>query len=760
MNSAKPNMARVSPRQRFCLRVARTLCCATLLLTASIATAADCRIQQVGGISTLVIDGQPHTGLCYSTYDASSPNLQQRVERFSQAGCNIFNFVVEISGYGYSRPLWPERDRWDFTDLDDRAHRILQAAPHALLLPRIYIDAPAWWRDEHPQEMMVLDNGAKTFGKKLFALSRPDNFPSLASHKWRQDMQFALRTILQHIEQSDYADHVIGYQLSGQKTEEWYHWSMNCQRLGDYSEHMQRAFCKWLETKYSNDAQLQQAWQRPDVTIATAQIPTLAQRIGDRSHTFRQLPQERPVIDFHTFWSDIMADTIELFAHTVKQQTGGTKIVGAFYAYTFEFADLAEDAGHLALYQLLRSPHIDFIMAPSSYFNRNLPGKPFFRAPTTSFTLHGKLFWNDFDQVSYKYFDKLKADPNLKTWEWQMGLTRTAEEFVWMNCREIGMTLTHGIQTAHFDIHGGYYDDPEIMHGVMQLADIRQRAIQDTERSSRAEILLVVDEQSPHYLRFRNPAEQPSMLLRSLLSAQVAEMGFVAPYDSVLLSDLEKLDTRPYKLVLMLNTFHIDTAQRQLIQQRLLANDRTIIWFYAPGYFDQQGANPENMERLSGMRIQLDTPPAPGAAAILKDGLVDPPARLPLLNADLFFVDDPRVEVWGTRSDAPQSTVLARRPMNHWTSIYSATAPLPAALLKRVATDAGVHIYNANSNHLLYANRHYLMIGAGDQAEEATLQLPRSSTVTDAMTQKIVGLHVDQFTIPLRPKEVRLFRLQ
>ncbi len=143
---------------------------------------------------------------------------------------------------------------------------------------------------------------------------------------------------------------------------------------------MQRAFRKWLQDKYGDSRQLSKAWQRADLTINEAGIPTREQRIGDRSRTFRTLPQEQNVIDFHTFWSEIMVDTIQLFAKTVKDETRGTKVVGAFYAYTLEFADLAEDAGHLALHKLLRSPHIDFVMAPSSYFNRNLPGTPFFRA--------------------------------------------------------------------------------------------------------------------------------------------------------------------------------------------------------------------------------------------------------------------------------------------------------------------------------------------------------------------------------------------
>ena len=102
---------------------------AALLSGASAALSAECRVQTIGGVPTLVIDGQPHSGFCYSTYDTSAGNLERRVAEFAQAGCDIYNFVVEISGYGYSRPLWPGKDRWDFTDLDERAHRILAVAP-------------------------------------------------------------------------------------------------------------------------------------------------------------------------------------------------------------------------------------------------------------------------------------------------------------------------------------------------------------------------------------------------------------------------------------------------------------------------------------------------------------------------------------------------------------------------------------------------------------------------------------------------------
>lgn len=108
------------------------------------------RVEVRDGVPTFVINGRPHPGVCYSSYDCGPENLSRRVRQFSEAGCDVFNFVVEISGYGFSRPMWVGKDRWDFSELDRRARTILDAAPNAMLLPRIYIGSPEWLRDENP----------------------------------------------------------------------------------------------------------------------------------------------------------------------------------------------------------------------------------------------------------------------------------------------------------------------------------------------------------------------------------------------------------------------------------------------------------------------------------------------------------------------------------------------------------------------------------------------------------------------------------
>jgi hypothetical protein len=650
----------------------------------------DCRVQRVGGVPTFTIDGKPHSGICYSTYDCHLPRLQERAARFAEAGCDILNFVVEIAGYGYSRPMWAAPDEWDFRDLDERAHAVLTAAPNAWLLPRLYIDAPAWWCEANPGEMMLLDNGSPSFGEKLFALSREGNYPSLASAKWRADMDRALVTVIDHVEQSDYGAHVIGYQLSGQKTEEWYHWSMNCDHLGDYSTHMQQAYREWRRGE--------------------AAIPTREQRYGDRTKPFRDPQTEADVIDFHRFWSDIMADTIEHFARTVKQRTHGRKLVGAFYAYTFEFTDLAEDAGHLACAKLERSPCIDFIMAPSSYYDRNLPGKPYFRAPVTSLQLHGKVFWNDFDQVSYKYYDKLKENPNLKTWEYQMGLTQTPEEFVWMCRREVGMELAQGVQLAHFDIHGGYYDDPIIMEGVRQLIDLREEALKLPDRGSNAQILALADEDSEHYYSFRNP------VLTRLLSHQLGELVFVAPYDTALLSDLPEFDVSRYRLVMMLNAVRLDDRQHRLIRRKLCTDERTVVWLNAPGYFDGTGrGDARNIERLTGIAVQ--------------EG------------------------VWLTDAEP----VVRKR--DGWTSAYS-PGPVAARDLRRLARESGVHLCARDPDVVVFANRHHVTVCADRNGGTTAIALPRKCTVTDTATGQVLCRGTDRLDVELRPKEVRILRLR
>ena len=96
-----------------------------------------------------------------------------------------------------------------------------------------------------------------------------------------------------------------------------------------------------------------------------------------------------------------------------------------------------------------------------------------------------------------------------------------------------------------------------------------------------AEVLVIADEPSCVYATF-----QSALLEQILRATQVSLCKMGAPYDCILTDDLDLLDTKRYKLVIFLNAYHLSNAQRRLIRRKLLSRDRTILWCYAPGYFN------------------------------------------------------------------------------------------------------------------------------------------------------------------------------
>ena len=724
------------------------------------------KVEQVNGAPSFTFDGQPHNGLSYMSYTGSAamgpdakPLLAQYVKSLAGADCDLFTFVTDLGClYGYSTTVWPEKDKWDFSQTDANAHMILQnAGPNAKLVIQLYIDAPKWWAEAHPDDLLALSNGTKDFGEKLFALPRQDLLPSMASPAWRNDMKMVVEKFIDHVQQSDYADRIVGYQVCGQKTEEWYHWSMNCDELGDYSPAMTAAWRAWLRDKYKTDGALRAAWGATDAAIASAVIPDKAARYGDRAATFRDPVREMPVIDFHRFWSDVMVDTIAYFAKVVKDKTRHTKVVGAFYAYTFEFAELAEDAGHLSLERLLHCPDLDFIMSPSSYHERKLGGgQSLFRMPVLSVNRHGKMLWNDFDAASFKFYEK--DQKQFAPWLWQMAVTDTPEKFVYMMRRELGNALENGVNMAYFDLHGGYYEDPVILEGVRKSRELRNTAL-SRDRSSSAQVLVVVDEDSMHFMGFRNP------ILRNFLIAQLAELPFVAPFDSVLLSDLADLPMDRYRMVVFLNTFRLDDAQRKTIADRLQNNGRSVVWLYAPGCFrgDHVAANADGVSEMTGMRVvPAERPSTPAAAVFDIKALAQAepvvPDR-PLLDGDQFIVDDPEAVALAKRSDTGKP-VVAMKNLAEWTSFYAATAPLPRTFLRAVAAHAGVHLHHGNPQDAVYANRSWLTLVPGPQEGPRALTLPFKAGVRDAFTGETLCENADRFTTNFKPSESRIFSVE
>lgn len=706
------------------------------------------------------LDDQPYAKPVFETYAPAEKYFRQ----FAEAGTDVFCFSTNL-GFGFSAPLWVGPNQWDFSTLDKLARRVLDVHPNGLLLPRVYLTTPEWWTNAYPEECQTLAHGGKHYRKGTGHGRDLKMFPSLASAKWRSEMADALKHVIQHMQASDYGAHLFGYMITGLMSEEWYHWSIHTDELSDYSAHALRAFREWLSSKYTTKEALQRSWSNPNLDFKTAQAPSQSKRQARRRHRiFRNPAEEMSVIDWYLFYNDLVPDTMEAFLRAAKEASDFRKAVGAFYCYMFEFGGDPE-FGHNAMGRLMRSRYLDFAVVTASYFDRQLgSGADYARAPITSAALHGKLWYHDNDTVSFRY-DEINAHrtdrETVARYRQELGVTETAEETIWQYRRGAGFVLGNGIFQSFFDLHGGYFDDPELMEEIKRLNSLFVDG-QEADTSSVAEILVVSDETSCSYMTFES-----SFLQQTLQPAQVQLAKLGAPHDSILADDLGAVDFSRYKLVIFLNCVHLTDTQRGLIRRRVLSGNRAVLWCYAPGLFNGAQRSVAAMRDLTGMRLVMDSNPEPVRARIrLNDAgmqLLSKSAASPSVIghehvwAQMIHVEDPDAVVLG-RLEGGDKAVLAMKSLADHTSIYTLNPVLPASFFRALARRAGAHIYHHRSD-TFYASTNFLCVNA-DGAGRRNLRFPKPVDLVDPFTGKRRAQNTTQYECFLKDKETLLLRVE
>ena len=670
-----------------------------------------------------------HQGPPWTVYGGQSHHAVEQVKLSRDAGFHLRTFDMTLP--------WPhEGAPPDYTsgDLELRAHLALD--PQALLVPRFHTDAPRWWKERHPDHVMLYEDGRH-------------QMVSVASQEWRKDAEEAVRLFVRHLEK-EFGDHILGYHVCGQSGGEWVYDQTWTPPLPNFETPFRDGFRTWLRTMYPTREALRQAWQDPHVDFTSVEVPSAAERREGKDGTFRDPKSQRKVIDFFAYSQVAIVEPLERFSRAVKDEVQGKKLVFAFYGYLFDVAGFVNGpqvSGHLLTDRVIRCPSIDVLCAPISYFDREAGGSGPFMAPVDSIQLLGKLWSTEDDTRTYLSAENAGS-----------GRVGTLQGTQWVHQRNFAHLLVHECGLWWMDLEAsGWLASKAIWDNLARLREVWRSAANVT-RPLQPDVAVIIDDRSSLYLPCDNALTSPLMML---MRYQINRMGTSVGY--YLLRDLCDGIPPEAKAYLFLNSFVVSPEQRQAIHRAVHNKGKWAVWFYAPGYLDPSGT-PGDMSALTGLPLQRLPKPQWLTVNMVPSSFVA--NRVP--REQLSFGDNtPRTPAFTLGEDAAghemlgyyagtrtPAVVCVRRP--EWSSVFVGSTTLSTGVLRAIGRAAGAHVW-LESDDVLIAGNDFVAVHASTEGRKELL-VPAGVAAKDLSTGTATPQN-GRIVLTMQQGETRLFRL-
>lgn len=461
---------------------------------------------------------------------------------------------------------------------------------------------------------------------------------------------------------------------------------------------------EWQDSSWGEESASRRAawrkWMQDRGKPDPVDVPPVSVREHVTHGLFRDPVEDAVAIDYWKFCHELDATTIEFYAEAAHAVTGRRVPVGVYYGYVLEHAQhrlLYE--GHLEYDRLFRSDAVDFFLAPGTYCDRKIGDGSGFMQCLASIRHHGKGYVLEIDHRTPTARSELA--PGIVIPGHESGFPDVKSTIAGLR-REFCLCLTSGTSLWWFDMFGGWYDGEGVMEAIAQMGTIWNRLAAPGERPA-AEVALMVDAESLYYLDGRNP------FLAQLLSSQragLARMG--GPYDIVSFADAGDMDLSPYKMILLPNLFVVDDARMKVLKDKVLCGGRTVVWVHAPGVIANGRYDLANVEALAGIPADV--------------------------------------------------AELTTRDMGGWTSVLSPTPNLPAATLRGLAANAGVHQYIDTEEPVYAAERLVAVHSLTGGTRTIHLRKP-CGRVMELFSGRLVAENVAEFTDTLQAPDTVLYEL-
>ena len=408
------------------------------------------RLAKVDGVTRHLIDGNVSVPVAYRSKAAFGDDIM--VETFAggavvRAGVRLVLKTVAMGGTeGMPRRYW-KKGGFDVRGAVRDIKNALRIAPDALCILGIGCNAyPDFTRVEHPDETWRLKDGTEvcgTFGSCVatyddMGIKDTNRWPwvSYASPAWRTAVKNNIRALIAELKRTGLSRRIVGLHLSG------YHDGQFNSPYPDYSPSAKAEYERYLK-------------EEPPIRYG---YEAFSRALGFRAQ--------------------------EDFARTFKQEMGKDVIAIRWCMSPFFRSN------DITLFAF--SDVIDICVPQPTYETRRPGMVAEMKLPFSSFDLHGKMYWNEFDLRTYGALESWARPGVVAT----KGLGQSDDFSMWQTVyrKLAGMMLAHRSGYWFYDMGGGWFAPPEIARDIGETYRVAADLITRKPSAWRPSVALVVDE--------------------------------------------------------------------------------------------------------------------------------------------------------------------------------------------------------------------------------------------------------------------------
>ncbi|MBE6358146.1 MAG: hypothetical protein E7057_02730 [Lentisphaerae bacterium] len=486
----------------------------------------------------------------------------------------------------------------------------LRKNPDAKIMVVLELDPISEWLYANPDEQIELGDGSRIMG--FYNNRGYGNLQvkaSMASEAYRKMIYDSVHEFITRLKNHPYANSVAAVSFAAGLASEnnWgvdrYNFakgkrSRDTSLAGDFGVAARHTLIKFLAKRYQNDAQWAKAWKL-EPNSKMSDLNSFEIWPHDRIQNillWRDRPKDKFIFrdsqvegkafeDLAEFCSITRAETMDLAAKAVKEASDFHLITGTYAGYVFP--QLINNptgssiySGHAASKILRESKYFDFFSSPQWCHTLDLPN--FYSVLNDSLALFGKTY---------------VVEGDIRTHSAEFGSLYSRKEMVSQMRKITGMMLAKNFGAWFlgwsYSFAGPrgvrFFSDPALIRELKSLR-IASELPPVKEPAAGNRIALLVSEHSAWHMDLMSPANTVHAMMLYKNLHKFLRTG--AGCDIMALEDLPQLvktgRLKDYKFVAFFNAFHLDKGLRSLINKEMKRDNRTLLFFYAPGYHDDE----------------------------------------------------------------------------------------------------------------------------------------------------------------------------